>query len=43
MMGVVCVPEACAVYTRVYTEEEMKKKKKKKKKRKNRQGKGVVI
>ena len=43
-MGVVCVPEACAVYTRVYTEEEKKRKKKeKKKKRKNRQGKGVVI
>ena len=30
MMGVVCVPEACAVYTRVYTEEEKKKRKKKK-------------
>ena len=33
MMGVVCVPEACAVYTRVYTEEEKKRKKKEKKKK----------
>lgn len=35
MMGVVCVPEACAVYTRVYTEEEKKKRRKKKKRQKS--------